>query len=253
MSTRLLRITLLVCTYALGLCFVPSPAAAQDQNYYTYVSLWAVPRSDWAAFDKQDQASASNMQKLVADGTVVAWGNETARVHQEDGYTHAEWFTANSREALLKALENQWASATNAAYVSTTKHHDLFLHTMAHGGKTASGGSGYLRVSFYQAKPGAEEALEAYVMKNIKPMLDAAIANGTLVMYNFDKEDIHTDQPGGYNLALLFPDGAAMDKFFSDLAARGKEDPGTGEILTSLTVAEAHRDTFGRVTAYGHK
>lgn len=253
MFARLLRVTLLICAIALVLPLVPSPAAAQDQNYYTYVSLWAVPRNDWAAFEKQDQASASNMQKLVADGTIVAWGNETVRVHQEDGYTHAEWFTASSREALLKALENQWAGATNAAYVSTTKHHDLFLHTMAHGGKAASGGTGYLRVTSWRAKPGAEQALEAYVMKNIKPMLDNAIATGTLAMYNFDKEDIHTDEPGGYNLALVFPDGAAMDKFFSDLAARGKEDPGTGEVLTNLTVVEAHRDLFGRVTAYGHK
>jgi hypothetical protein len=90
-------------------------------------------------------------------------------------------------------------------------------------------------------------------MKNIKPFLDSAVANGTLTMYNIDQEDIHTSAPGGYNLAMLFPDGAAMDKFFDNLMASGKTDPTTGQVLESLTVAKEHRDSFGRVTAYQHK
>jgi len=239
-----------VWVIALGLA---TPAAAQDQGYYTYVSFWAVPRSDWAAFEKQEQTSSSTLQKLVADGTIVAWGDEAARVHDEDGYTHADWFTATSRTALLKALEIEWGSATNAAFVATTKHHDVFLHTLAHGGKTASGATGYIRVTFWQAKPGAAEALEAHVMKYLKPMLDADVENGTILMYNFDKEDIHTAEPGGYNLAIVYPNGEAIDKFFANLAAAEKENPTIGQVLDSLTVAEAHRDSFGRVTAYQHK
>jgi hypothetical protein len=243
----------LVCTVMLSLAFLPAPAAAQDQDYYTYVSLWAVPRSEWAAFEKQEQASNSTLEKLVADGTIIAWGDEAARVHEEDGYTHADWFTATSRANLLKALEVQWAGATNAAFVSTTKHHDVFLDTVAHGGKTASGATGYIRVTYWKAKPGAEDALEGYVMKTIKPRLDAAVANGTILMYNFDKEDIHSDAPGGYNLAIVFPNAEAIDKFFADLRAAGKENPTVGQVLDSLTVAKEHRDSLGRVTAYQHK
>ena len=235
---------------ALGLA---TPAAAQDQGYYTYVSLWAVPRSQWAAFEKQDQASNSTLQNLVADGTIVDWGSEAARVHQEDGYTHAEWFTATSRAALLKALEVQFTGAVNPAYEAATKHHDLFLHTLAHGGKTSSGATGYIRVTFWQAKPGAEDALEAHVMKYIKPMLDADVENGTVLMYNFDKEDLHTAQQGGYNLAIVFPNGEGIDKFFANLEAAEKENPAIGQVVDNLTVAEAHRDSFGRVTAYQHK
>ena len=89
-------------------------------------------------------------------------------------------------------------------------------------------------------------------MKNIKPFLDS-VANGTLTMYNIDQEDIHTSAPGGYNLAMLFRDGAGMDKFFADLMASGKTDPTTGQMLETLTVAKEHRDSFGRVTAYQHK
>lgn len=251
MFKRLLTGTLLLCAF--GLALVVRPAAAQDQSYYTYVSFWAVPRADWAAFEKQEQASSSTLAKLVADGTIVDFGTDAIRVHEEDGYTHADWFTATSRAALLKALETQWASATNAAFVATTKHHDLLLHTLAHGGKTASGATGYIRVTFWKAKPGDEEALETHVLRGIKPTLDAAVADGTLLMYNFDKEDIHTAEPGGYNLAMVFPNGESIDKFFADLAAAGKQNPAIGQVLESLTVPEAHRDSFGRVVAYQHK
>jgi hypothetical protein len=253
MFKRVFTVATVACTVVLSLVFLPAPAGAQDQGYFTYVSRWAVPRSAWTAFEKQEHANDATMQKLVADGTIVDWGDETARVHTEDGYTHADWFTATNRANVLKALEVVWTGATNAAYVATTKHSDLFLHTIAHGGKTASGATGYIRVVFWQARPGAEDALEGYVMKTVKPTLDDDVANGTLLMYNFDKEDIHTEPPGAYNLALLFPNAEAMDRFFADLAAAEKRDPTFGEVFDRLTVAKVHRDDLGRVTAYEHK
>ncbi|MFZ0580610.1 MAG: hypothetical protein WAN72_07835 [Candidatus Acidiferrales bacterium] len=254
MKRRYLATLCFAVLFIAGIALTPTPAAAQmTQDYYTYVSQWAVPRAQWEAFDKQEQSDVPRMKKLVADGTIVDWGNDTVRVHQEDGYTHAEWFTATSRANLLKALEEQWTTATNASYVSSTKHSDLFLHTIAHGGNAVSNGTGYLRVGFYQAKPGDGEALHSLFTKSIKPFLDSAVGNGTLTMYNIDEEDIHTSAPGGYNMALLFPDGAAMDKFFADLMAADKADSTIGQMLDSLTVGKEHRDSFGRVTAYQHK
>ena len=253
MFKRLLVSGLLLCAVAASVVVLPLPAAAQDHSYFTYVSWWTVPREQWAAFDKQSQEADAQMKSALADGTIVAWGDVATRVHEENGYTHAEFFTATSRDKLLKALEAQWARATNAAFVSATKHHDVLLETLAHGGKTSSGATGYVRVTFWQAKPGSEQALEGYVMKSVKPVLDAAVASGTLLMYNFDKEDVHSDAPGGYNLALVFPNGAALDKFFNDLAAAGKSDPTVGEVLDNLTVAKEHRDALSRLTAYGHE
>lgn len=244
---------LLACAVMLSAVFTPAPAAAQAQNHFTYVATWAVPRSDWAAFEKQEKAELPMMQKLVADGTVIDWGDAAATVHQEDGYTHSEWFTATSRADILKALAILEASSTNSAYVSATKHHDVFLHTLAHGGKSASEAKGYLRVTFWQARPGDEDALESFVMKSIKPVLDTDVANGTLLMYNFDEQDIHTLRPGGYDLALLFRDGAAIDRFFSELTAAQKKNPGMERYLDSLTVEKDHRDALDRVNAYEHK
>jgi len=255
MLNRFLAISGLAIALVAGMLLMPKPAAAQDQGqtYFTYVSQWAVPRAQWAAFAKQDESSVAQMKKDVADGLLVAWGNETVRVHTSDGFTHAEWFTATSRENLLKVLEGQWNGATNASYVAATRHADLFLHTIAHGGKAGASGTGYLRVASYQAKPGDEEALEGLLMGKVKAFIESEVSKGNVTLYNIDEEDIHTDMPGNYDLAMIFPDGAAMDRFYADFDAIGKSDPTVGVAFSSLTSAKDHRDDFGRVTAYENK
>lgn len=244
-----------VCLFAACMFLAPNSAIAQDQGttYYTYVSQWTVPRADWAAFAKQDQATVAQMKQAVSSGLLVAWGAAETRVHTPDGFTHAEWFTATSRDNLLKVLEGQWTGATNSSYVAATRHEDLFLHTIAHGGKAGATGTGYLRVASYQAKPGADEALGGLLMDKIKPFLESEVTKGNLTQYNIDVEDIHKDMPGGYDLAMLFPDGAAIDRFYDDYAALSKSDPTTGVAFDSLTVGKDHRDDFFRVTAYQNK
>lgn len=252
MHKSLLTAALLACAVLLSPVFLPAQAGAQDQGDFTYVSHWAVPRSDWAAFEQQQKAREATMHKLVADGTIVAWGVAATRVHQENGYTHSIFFTATSRANLLKALETVWGDATNASFAASTKHYDLFLHSIAHGGKTASA-AGYIRVTEWQARPGAAQALQGTVMKNLKPLLDNDVANGTILMYNFDEMDVHTDPPGAYDLAIVFPDGAAIDKFFAEVAAADKDNPTVDQVFDNLTVAKAHRDSFSRVLAFEHK
>ncbi len=255
MLNRFCMVLALVSALAAGMLLTPKTAAAQGEGatYYTYVSQWAVPRAQWAAFAKQDESSVAQMKKDVADGLLVAWGNETIRVHTSDGFTHSEWFTATSRENLLKVLEDQWNGATNASYVAATRHADLFLHTIAHGGKAGASGTGYLRVASYQAKPGAEEALEGLLMGTVKAFIESEVSKGNVTLYNIDKEDIHTGMPGNYDLAMIFPDGAAMDRFYTDFDAIGKSDPTVGTAFDNLTVAKDHHDDLGRVTAYQNK
>lgn len=244
-----------LCLLAACMFLAPSSARAQDQGmtYYTYVSQWTVPRADWAAFAKQDQATVASMKKAVSDGLLVAWGTAETRVHTPEGFTHAEWFTATSRDNLLKVLEGQWTGATNSSYVAATRHEDLFLHTIAHGGKAGASGTGYLRVASYQAKPGSDETVGGLLADKIKAFLESEVTKGNLTQYNIDVEDIHTDMPGGYDLAMLFPDGAAIDRFYADYAVLGKSDPATGVAFDSLTVSKDHRDDFFRVTAYQNK
>jgi hypothetical protein len=247
--------TLLAVAFALafGVALQSPPACAQDQTNYTYVSEWAVPRSQWAAFEKERDQSNSLMQRLVADGTLIAWGSDADYVHTEDGYTHEDWFISNSRAGILKALEAARSTATGPAFSAVTKHKDYFLRTLAHGGKTSSGATGYLRVASYQTKPGEGTAFVDHFKKYIQPRLDEEVADGTILMYNFDTEEIHTDAPGGYNLAIVYPNGETIDKAYARLDAASKENPAVGQVIATLTVGEAHRDILCKVTSYQHK
>lgn len=254
MFKRLIAMGFIGCLAACAATFLTPQASAQDQDHFTYVSFWAVPRANWADFEKQEKADDSTMQKLINDGTIVAFGDATVRVHGEDGYSHANWFTATTRAGALKALEVlSGGSSVSPALLTATKHMDEFLHTIAHGGKSVTNATGYLRVAGYQAKPGAAEAFEGHFKSTLKPFLDKEIENGDLLMYNFDKEEIHSNAPGGYNLAMLFPDAAAMDKFYANLTEAEKQMSGAIEVFDNLTISESHRDTLSWVPAYSHK
>ncbi len=82
--------------------------------------------------------------------------------------------------------------------------------------------------------------------------LDSEVADGTILMYNFDAEDIHTDAPGGYALAIIYPTAEAWDEAATRLQAASKENPALGQVIANLTVGEAHRDELGKVTLH-HK
>lgn len=237
----------------LGALVVAVPAQAQEQTHYTFVSYWAVPRAQWADFEKSQDQTNAVLERLVADGTLVAWGASAALVHAEDGYTHANWFVSTTQAGITKSLEALRTSSRAQALANTTKHMDFMLHSIAHGGKTARTNSGIIRVAFWLAKPGRGDDVEQFFKKYLQPDLDAGVADGSVLMYNFDSQQIHTDAPGGYNLAVVYADGDGLDKSAAKLAARSKENPAASEGFAAMLETSAHRDSLGRVLAYQHK
>jgi hypothetical protein len=242
-----------VCSLALASFLVAAPAQSQEQTHYTFVSYWAVPQAQWADFEKSQEQTASVLERLVGDGTLVAWGASAMLVHTEDGYTHASWFVSTTQGGITKALDALRTPARAQALATATKHTDFMLHSIGHGGKTARATSGVIRVSFWRAKPGRGDDVEAFFKKYIQPDLDAGVADGTILMYNFDSEAIHTSAPGAYHLAVVYTNGDGLDKTTAMLAARAKDNPVPGEAFGAMQEVEAHRDSLGRVLAYQHK
>ena len=252
MIKRSFTILGVVCVLAIS-ALVAAATSAQEQTHYTYVSFWAVPRGQWNDFEKDRQQTYPVLERLVGDGTLVAWGSDAAEVHTESGYTHAVWFVSNTQAGIMKTLESLRNSSRTPALASATKHGDLMLHTIAHGGKTVRATSGYIRVAFWQAKPGRGDDVEAFFKKYIQPDLDAGVADGSVMMYNFDTEQIHTDAPGSYNLAVVYANGDGLDKASATLAAHAKENPAAGAGFGAMLETQAHRDGLARILAFQHK
>jgi hypothetical protein len=253
MNHRTRIILSIVCLLAFAALSLATPPQAQEQTHYTYISLWAVPRAQWADFEKTREQAKPVFDRFMADGSLVAWGFDAIMVHTEEGYTHVSWFIAPSIAGIMKTLEALRSSSTGAPYTSVTKHSDLLLHTLVHGGKAATMTTGYMRVALYQAKPGEGERFEESFKKYIKPMLDTELTSGTLLMYSLNTESIHTYPPGGYSLMALYTTAEGLDKGAADLAALIKENPAIVASLVLETDMERHRDGVGHVLAYAHK
>jgi hypothetical protein len=238
------------CALAMAALVSAVPAQVPEQTHYTYVSYWAVPRAQWANFEKSQEQSYSVLERLVADGTVIAWGSGAALVHTEDGYTHAEWFVSNNQAGITKTLESLRAVSATQALSDSTKHMDRMLHTIVHGGKTARTTSGYLRLAFYEAKPGRGDDVEHFFKKYVQPDEEAGVTDGSVLMYNFDTEQIHTDAPGGYILAVLYAKDDDLDKGNAIWAAHTKENR---DEFGAMLETQAHRDGLFRIIAFQHK
>ena len=70
------------------------PAKAQMQDgeksaVYTYVADWGVPGEQWRDYEKATADERETLDKLVADGTLISFGEYTSRLHQEGHTTHA--------------------------------------------------------------------------------------------------------------------------------------------------------------------
>jgi hypothetical protein len=71
---------------------------------YRYVSYWTFPRAHWADVDKEN---ATGNQKILApalaDGTLVGYGDDENQVHSAEGFTHDNWWQANSIAGLMNS------------------------------------------------------------------------------------------------------------------------------------------------------
>ena len=256
MQKRILAGVALVCLGLFG-AFLAVPAAqAQQQqmepSLYTYVAFWGVPRAQWGDIEKAYANSRPVLEKLVADGTLVSWGSSSAVVHDPSGMTHNNWFQASSMAGILKALDALQPTAQDPVF-GNSKHFDFFLRTISHGGKAASLNSGYLVVFMWPVKPGENDAFEEIFRKYYKPLLDDGIARGSVTMYNFDVQEIHTDNPVWHYVAVVVPDAAAVDKLYASISGLIEGNAALGPAFGTLVDFAAHRDMLAHIISYQHK
>jgi hypothetical protein len=255
MNRRLWAILACLCTLAI-LAASAVPACAQDEvkekpPMYSYVGFWNIPRAQWAEMEKNNAADQKILDKALADGAIVAYGNDLNLVHTADGMTHDDWWSAMSMAAMLNVLDKFYKSGTTTSPVlaSATKHTDGIFVSRYYNWRPGTYKGAYSRVGYYKLKPDApEHAIETLSKSFIVPVLEKLLADGAIVEYEIDTEAIHTEAPGAFWIDVISPNAEGLDKLTAALLDRSKTNPLAGQAFESMIDLSSHRDSLSTST-----
>jgi len=246
-----------VCALALAAFWV-APASAQmtevkeKPRMYSYVGEWNIPRAQWAEMEKSDAADAKVLDKALASGTIVAYGNDVNLVHQPDGYTHDDWWSAMSMASLLNVLDQFYksGSATSPVMESATKHEDGILVSRYYNWHSGSWKGVYTHESSYKLKADApDDAVDRLSQNLIGPLMEKMLADGAIHEWEVDTEAIHTEAPGTFWVVYIAANAEGLDKVNDALRDALKASPLSGPAFGSMVDFTPHRDYLVRTNA----
>jgi len=224
----------------------------EKPRMYSYVAFWALPRAQWANEAKLEMDDRKILDKSLADGKLIGYGDDTVLVHQPDGATHDDWFSSMSLAGLLDVLDQFYKSPdiTSPVEASATKHWDSILVTRFYNWHAGSWKDAYTYVASYKFKPDApEDGLETLCKGAIVPIMEKLLADGTILEYEVDTEAIHTDAPGTFYIAYLAPNAESLDKVGAAIRESFKSNPLHGPAFDSMLDYSSHRDYLVRTNA----
>jgi hypothetical protein len=235
-----------------------APARAQGSEVkekppmYSYVGNWTIPRAQWGEMEKQTAASQKILEKALADGTVVGYGNDLNLIHQPDGETHDSWWSSMSQAGVLNVLDQIYKSgaATSSVFESATRHWDALYVSRYYNWHKGSWKDVYTRVAMYNLKPDAPPDAVDTLSKNLfVPLLEKLLADGAIHEYEVDTESIHTQSPAIVAIAVIVANAEGLDKFSAAVRETAKSNPMIGPALNSMIDFTPHRDFLFRTNA----
>lgn len=233
---------------ALSLAALPSHAQSPVQPkppMYSYVANWQVPRAHWSEVPQAVSGTKSVMDKAVADGTLIGYGSDENVVHTADGETHDQWWSSMSMAGILKAREQLFTAGapTAPALDAATKHWDMIYISHYYNWHPGAYKNAYTEASTYQLRSDAPaDAVEVLARNVVVPVLEKLLADGTLVEYEIDELEIHTEAPGTFTIVSLCAGADGIDKLDAAIAAAIKDQPLLIPAWNSMTKNSGQRD-----------
>jgi hypothetical protein len=241
---------LAIATLGAGTAGAQTAEVKEKPALYTYVGNFTIPRARWADMDKQTAADEKIMEKALADGTLVGYGNDVNLVHQDDSDTHDSYWAATSMVGVLEVLEGLHGVTATSVMSSATKHSDNLFVSHFYNWHAGSWKAAYTHGASYKLKAGApDDAVETISKSFIVPILDKALQDGVVSEYEIDEEAIHTQAPGTFWVFYICPKAEGLEKVTAALGAALKEQPLTGSALGSMVDFTAHRDFLALTNA----
>ncbi len=239
-----------LCTLA-AVAVWAMPASAQTTEVkekppmYSYVGFWALPRAQWDAIAKSDEADQAVLDKAMASGAIVAYGNDTNLVHTVDGETHDDWWSSMSMAGLLDVLKTFYTngSATSPVLESATKHWDQIFVSRYYNWHSGSWKGVYGAGGMYKLKKHApNDALDILCKNILVPFFEKQLAAGNIHEYEIDTEAVHTEAPGTFYIVYLASSAEAIDKVHAALMDDIKSNPLKPQAFDSMVDWKEHRD-----------
>ena len=256
MNKKLWRFFAGVCALAMAVWAAPASAQMSEVKekppMYSYVGNWSIPRAQWAEMEKANAADQKVLDKAMADGAIVAYGNDVNLVHQPDAETHDDWWSSMSMAGLLNVLERfyQSGSTTSNVLESATKHWDMIFVSRYYNWHAGSWKGVYTHGSSYKLKADAPpDAIETLSKNMLVPMFEKLLADGTIHEYEIDTEAVHTDAPGTFWIFYIAANAEGLDKVNMALRERLHSNPLPGMAFGSMMDGSAHRDYLARTNA----
>lgn len=257
MNNKFWKVFACVCAMAVS-AFCAAPASAQMQEVkekprmYTYVAFWTIARPQWAEQDKLVASEQKMMEKAVADGSIVGYGDDKNLIHQVDGATHDTWFSATSMAGVLNVLDQIYKSGIPTAPVQATasRHWDGMYVSRFYNWHPGSWKDVYTAGAMYKLKADAPaDALEMLSKTLFVPLLEKMLADGTIHEYEIDTEAIHTEAPGTFWIEYVAANAEALDKVNAAVREAQKANPLGGSSFNSVVDFKEHRDSLSRTNA----
>jgi hypothetical protein len=218
---------------------------------YTYVADWVIPRAQWQEMEKSNVNSQKILDKAMASGTIVGYGNDETLVHQPDAETHDNWWSAMSMAGLINVLEQfyQTGNASTPVQISATKHWDSILVSKYYNWHSGSFKNGYTHVGTYRlSKDAPDDAVDVLSKNLVVPLLEKLLAAGTIQEYEIDTQAIHTDAPGTFSIVYIASSPDGLDKVDAAVRETVKASPLSGPAFGSMTESAGHRDELARTS-----
>jgi hypothetical protein len=242
------------CLYGLAmlvLCALPVGAQMSEVKakppMYTYVADWQIPRAHWGEMAQANAADKPILDKALADGTIVGYGNDEDLVHVADGSTHDDWWSAMSMAGLIKVLDRFYASGNTSspALDSATKHWDTIFISRYYNWHSGSYKGGYTSISSYKLKPDAPDDAVGMISEHmVAPLLEKMLADGTILEYEIDTLAVHTEAPGTFWISYVAAEPEGLDKVDAAIRDTLKDHPLDGPAFASMVDFSAHRDAL---------
>ncbi len=196
--------------------------AAQEMRPVSYVAEFRVKpgpaAADWINLVRKYDKPM--LDKLMGDGTVLAWGLDTVVLHREEGITHRIWVVTADYAGMDKVFAGFNAINTApedlARYLEVANlsnyHEHIVRSILLSVPQAPSPVRPYRTYSGVKVKPGKGSEWRTLFERYRKPVLDKLVADGAIHSYGVDVEDFHTEDPAWRWVWVVTTNLAAFDR-----------------------------------------